>query len=126
MSPTMKAGIALLASGAAVGLAGGIGFGLAAKSANDGILDEAKNHAVFDPSLEDSVHLYQNLMIASIALGGALAVTGAVLTGIGAKAASSPSSDSGRSDHSRLSAPSIRITPFASAHNAGALLEGRF
>jgi hypothetical protein len=120
----MKAGIALLASGAAIGLAGGIGFGIAAKGANDAILDEAMNHQMFDPSLEDSVHLYQNMMIASIAVGSVVAITGAVLTGLGAK--SSSAKDSSASTSSRLRASLTRITPFVAPHQAGAALEVRY
>jgi tetratricopeptide (TPR) repeat protein len=72
--PTLRrAGLGLALAGAAVALAGGLGFGLAARDRADAIRGET----VYDPSVGDALRTYQALAIASGVVGGALLVAGA-------------------------------------------------
>jgi hypothetical protein len=110
-----RVGFGLLASGAAIGLAGSLGFGMAAQGASDTIVAESRTHLPFDPSVERSGVLYQNLAIAAAITGGALALTGAILSILDA----------------RLPAPaakaaSLQFSPIVGHQLTGAALEGRF
>jgi hypothetical protein len=75
-------GLALIAVGAVVGLGGGLGFGMVAKSKAAAIDAMANTPTPFDPSLDSDRALYQTLSITSLAVGGAAVVTGSVLVAL--------------------------------------------
>jgi len=110
----VKAGIALVAVGGAIAIAGGIGFGVPAKGASDALVDAANRRAAYDPSLQRNGQTYQEMMYVSIAAGSVVAVAGAVMAIIGVKLS-----------HGSRTA-SVRLAPLAATRTAGVTLEGRF
>jgi tetratricopeptide (TPR) repeat protein len=76
-------GVGLAAAGVIVALGGGVGFGLASSAKSDAIVEQARNHQPFDPTLEASKSLFNTLSIVSYVAGGVLALTGGVLLGLG-------------------------------------------
>jgi hypothetical protein len=79
----MYAGIATAAVGAAL-LAGGIGFAVAAQSANDEIAHPADSY-VFKPDTESRLKTFQALEVPFLAVGGAAIVAGGVVAVLGAR-----------------------------------------
>jgi tetratricopeptide (TPR) repeat protein len=112
-SPAVGAGIGLLAAGIVVGLGGGIGLGFAAAKKASAIEDEAKSGVPFDPQLDDSRRLFQELGWACYAVGGALALTGIILLGVGMRGSDEPKS-------------ALRIAPVLGPNAVGASLAGAF
>ncbi len=113
-SPAVGAGIGLLAGGIVIGLGGGIGFGFAAAKKAQAIEDEAKTGVPFDPQLDQSRVLFQEIAWACYAVGGALALTGAILLGVGLR------------NGGDAKASALRVQPLFGPGAAGALVEGRF
>ncbi len=87
--PLVISGAVLLGVGAALGLAGGIGFGVAAKRRSDDLDAVQSGGNPDDVTFEDAQALeregkrFETLQIATAAVGAAIGITGVVLLAIG-------------------------------------------
>lgn len=94
--PLVASGATFLALGAGIALAGGLGFGLAARRASDGVdeLDEGRNPDRLSLSQAEDLDAkgkdLESLQIASLATGAAFAIVGAALLGTGLVRARGP------------------------------------
>lgn len=113
-------GAVLLGVGAALGLAGGIGFGVAAKRRSDD-LDAVQSggnpgDVTFGGAqdLESEGKRFETLQIATAAVGAAIGITGVVLLAIGLKRKQA------------AGASALRFSPHLGKGTAGLSLGGRF
>jgi hypothetical protein len=107
-------GLGLLAAGAVVAVAGGIGFGVAADSKANAIADEAASGTRFDPSLDSARTTFQAMSIASYVLGGAMAVAGTTLLILGTR------------HHGLPQHASLQVAPVVGGRTAGLSFAGGF
>ncbi|MBC8068052.1 MAG: hypothetical protein IAG13_06945 [Deltaproteobacteria bacterium] len=94
--PLVASGATFLALGAGIALAGGLGFGLAARRASDRVdeLDEGRNPDRLGLSQAEDLDAkgkdLESLQIASLATGAAFVIVGAALLGTGLVRARGP------------------------------------
>jgi len=109
-----NAGLGLLVGGAVVAIGGGTAFGLMAHDQAAQVVDQANRGVPFNPTLEDSGRLYQNLSIVAISVGAAVAVTGGVLAVLGYRG-----ERAGAAAH-------IAVGPLVGGGHAGLVAQGAF
>jgi tetratricopeptide (TPR) repeat protein len=113
-------GAVLLGVGAALGLAGGIGFGVAAKRRSDDLDDVQSGGNPGDVTFAEAQDLesegkrFETLQIATAAVGAAIGITGVVLLAIGLKRKQA------------AGASALRFSPHLGKGTAGLSLGGRF
>jgi tetratricopeptide (TPR) repeat protein len=114
-------GAVLLGVGAALGLAGGLGFGVAAKRRSDDLEDVQSGGNPGDVTFAEAQDLesegkrFETLQIATAAVGAAIGITGVVLLAIGLKRKQAAAGTS-----------ALRFSPHVGKGTAGLSLGGRF
>ncbi|HET6584083.1 MAG TPA: tetratricopeptide repeat protein [Nannocystaceae bacterium] len=121
--PMLITGDVLTGVGIVVALAGGIGFGVAAKRKSDALKDVQTGGNPDDLTLADARDLesqgktFEAIQIAMVAVGGALVVTGVALIAVGTVR---------RNNAKKGKSARARLVPVVGARGAGLSLTGRF
>jgi tetratricopeptide (TPR) repeat protein len=116
------AGDVLTGAGIVIAVAGGVGFGVAAKRKSDALKDVQSGGNPDDVTVDGARQLEQDgkrfeaIQIAMVAVGGALIVTGVALIAVGTV----------RRRNAQKAAASARFVPAFGARGAGLSLTGRF
>ena len=117
--PLIISGAAILGVGVAVGLGGGLGFGIPVASANSqlgDVLADNPERLTFQEAddLATRARSQQTLELVMIGVGGALAVTGAVLIGVGV------------AKNKKATSARVRVAPSWASSGAGLTVWGSF
>lgn len=121
--PMLITGDVLTGVGIVVALAGGIGFGVAAKKKSDALKDVQTGGNPDEVTLAEARDLesqgkkFEAIQIAMIAVGGALIVTGVALIAVGTVR---------RKNANKGNTARARLVPVLGARGAGLSLTGRF